>query len=142
MASTKDVRFKQYAVIEFLSVEDRPPKEIHQRLKMVYREACVDYSTVCRWVSTLKGGDPTESILRDQKHSGRPLSASNAANQKAVDKMILGNRCIKQKDIAKELKISKERVQHIITDILDHAILHHDNARPHTSRQTEEALHN
>ncbi|GFR72727.1 hypothetical protein ElyMa_000385800 [Elysia marginata] len=48
----------------------------------------------------------------------RPLSASNAADHKAVDKMILGNRCIKQKDIAKELEISKERVQHIITDIL------------------------
>ncbi|GFR88170.1 transposase [Elysia marginata] len=32
--------------------------------------------------------------------------------------MILGNRRMKQKDIAKELEISKERVQHIITDIL------------------------
>ncbi|GFR72924.1 protein CASP [Elysia marginata] len=32
--------------------------------------------------------------------------------------MILGNRCIKQKDIAKELEIAKERVQHIITDVL------------------------
>ncbi|GFR98298.1 histone-lysine n-methyltransferase setmar-like protein [Elysia marginata] len=32
--------------------------------------------------------------------------------------MILGNRRIKQKDIAKQLEISKERVQHIITDIL------------------------
>ncbi|GFR89924.1 transposase [Elysia marginata] len=66
----------------------------------------------------MKGGDPTESILRDQKRSGRPLSASNAANQKAVDRMILSNRRIKQKYIAKELEISKERVQHIITDIL------------------------
>ncbi|GFR86761.1 histone-lysine n-methyltransferase setmar-like protein [Elysia marginata] len=32
--------------------------------------------------------------------------------------MILGNRRIKQKDIAKELEISRERVQHTITDIL------------------------
>ncbi|GFR88109.1 transposase [Elysia marginata] len=32
--------------------------------------------------------------------------------------MILGNRRIKQKDIAKELEVSKEKVQHIITDIL------------------------
>ncbi|GFS07593.1 histone-lysine n-methyltransferase setmar-like protein [Elysia marginata] len=85
---------------------------------MVYREACVDYSTVCRWVSSLKGGDPTESILRDQKRSGKPLSPSNAANQKAVHKIILDNRPIEQKDIAKELEISKERVQHIIKDIL------------------------
>ncbi|GFR59978.1 histone-lysine n-methyltransferase setmar-like protein [Elysia marginata] len=87
---------------------------------MVYREACVDYSTVCRWVSSLKGGDPTESILRDQKRSGKPLSASNAADQKAVGKIILGNWRIKQKDTAKEIEILKERVQHkfIITDIL------------------------
>ncbi|GFR94459.1 histone-lysine n-methyltransferase setmar-like protein [Elysia marginata] len=84
---------------------------------MVYREACAGYSTIYRWVSSLKGGDPTESILRDQKRSGRPLSASKAANQKAVDKMILDNRRIKQNDIAKELEISQERVQHTITDI-------------------------
>ncbi|GFR75980.1 mariner transposase [Elysia marginata] len=32
--------------------------------------------------------------------------------------MIFGNRRIKQKDIAKELEISKERFQHIIADIL------------------------
>ncbi|GFS09030.1 histone-lysine N-methyltransferase SETMAR [Elysia marginata] len=32
--------------------------------------------------------------------------------------MILGNRRVKQKDIAKELESLKERVQHIITDIL------------------------
>ncbi|GFR81599.1 histone-lysine N-methyltransferase SETMAR [Elysia marginata] len=48
------------------------------------------------------------------------MSASNAANQKAVDKMILGNRRIKQKDFAKELEISKERVLNIITDILSY----------------------
>ncbi|GFR83516.1 histone-lysine N-methyltransferase SETMAR [Elysia marginata] len=32
--------------------------------------------------------------------------------------MILDNRCIRLKNIAKELEISKERVQHTITDIL------------------------
>ncbi|GFR71357.1 histone-lysine n-methyltransferase setmar-like protein [Elysia marginata] len=118
MASTKDVRFKLRAGIEFLSVEGRSPKEINQWFKLSYGEACVYYSTVCRWVSSLKGGDPTESILRDQKRLGRPLIASNVANQKTVDSMILGNRRIKQKDNAKELEISKERVQHVTTDIL------------------------
>ncbi|GFS24255.1 histone-lysine N-methyltransferase SETMAR, partial [Elysia marginata] len=52
--------------------------------------------------------------------------------------MIFGNRRIKQKDIAKELEISKERLQHIITDILGYRKV---PARPHTSRQIEETLH-
>ncbi|GFR91616.1 histone-lysine n-methyltransferase setmar-like protein [Elysia marginata] len=123
MSSRRRRRQRQaYSALQLSTLEGEF-KVDHQRksingLKMVYREAYLVYSTVGRWVSSLKGGDPTESILRDQKRSGRPLSASNAANQKAVDKMILGNRRIKQKDIAKELEISKERAQHIITDIL------------------------
>ncbi|GFR72797.1 histone-lysine N-methyltransferase SETMAR [Elysia marginata] len=36
----------------------------------------------------------------------------------------------------RKLKVRLKRVRPI-----KHAILHHDNARPHTSRQTEEALH-
>ncbi|GFR61082.1 histone-lysine N-methyltransferase SETMAR [Elysia marginata] len=43
--------------------------------------------------------------------------------------MILGNRRIKQKGIAKELKISKERVQHIITDILGYRKVSATSAR-------------
>ena len=50
-----DVRFKQRAVIEFLTVEKVPPIEIHRRMKAVYGDQRVDVSTVRCWVRRFKG---------------------------------------------------------------------------------------
>ena len=48
--SFSDVRSKQRAVVEFLTVEKVPPIEIHRRMQPVYGDQCVDVSTVRRWV--------------------------------------------------------------------------------------------
>ena len=45
-----DVRFKQRAVIEFLTAKKVPPVVIHRRMPAVYGDQCVDVSTVRRWV--------------------------------------------------------------------------------------------
>jgi hypothetical protein len=42
----EDARFKQRAVIEFLTAEKIPPIEIHRRMQTVYGDKCVDVSTV------------------------------------------------------------------------------------------------
>ena len=54
MEEFSDVRFKQRAVIEFLTAGKVPPSEIHRRMQAVYGDHCVDVSTVRRWVSWLK----------------------------------------------------------------------------------------
>ena len=50
MEEFSDVRFKQRAVIEFLTAEKVPLIEIHRRMQAVYGIQCVDVSTVRRWV--------------------------------------------------------------------------------------------
>jgi len=50
MEEFSDVRFKQRAVIEFLTAGNVPPIEIHRRMQDVYGDRCVDVSTVRRWV--------------------------------------------------------------------------------------------
>ena len=52
-----DVRFKERAVIEFLSAEKVPPIEIHRRIQAVYGYQCVDESTVRCWVRRFKDGE-------------------------------------------------------------------------------------
>ena len=47
-----------------------------------------------------------------------PLSASDTAHREKVDCMIRANRRVKQKEIADEVGISKERVHHIATTVL------------------------
>jgi transposase len=51
-----DVRFKQSAVIEFLTAEKVLPIEIQRRMQAFYGDRCVDVSTVRRWVRCFKDG--------------------------------------------------------------------------------------
>ncbi|GFN89088.1 histone-lysine N-methyltransferase SETMAR-like protein [Plakobranchus ocellatus] len=78
----------------------------------------VPWWPVCKWVRIFKGEDPRETILRDRKHLGRPLSASVTAHREKVYCMIRANRRVKQKEIAYAVGILKERVHHIVTTVL------------------------
>jgi len=57
MEEFSDVRFKQRAVIEFLTAEKVPPIEIHRRMQAVNGDHCVGMSTVRHWVRWFKDGE-------------------------------------------------------------------------------------
>ena len=120
MATSNDLLIKQRSVIEFLAAEGYSAANIHARMKIVYGEMCISDCALRKWVRIFKGQDPRETILRDRKRSGRPLSASDTAHREKVDCMIRANRRVKQKEIADEVGISKERVHHIATTVLDY----------------------
>jgi len=66
MEEFSDVRFKQSAVIEFLTAEKVPPIEIHRRMQAVYGDQCVDVSTVRRWARRFKDGEFVQVDLSDK----------------------------------------------------------------------------
>ena len=66
MEEFSDVRFKQSAVIEFLTAEKVPPNEIHRRMQAVYGDQCVDVSTVRRWARRFKDGEFVQVDLSDK----------------------------------------------------------------------------
>jgi len=66
MEKFSDVRFKQRAVIEFLTVEKVPPIEIHRRMQAVYGDQRLDVSTVRRWVRRFKDGEVGQADLSDK----------------------------------------------------------------------------
>ena len=74
MEEFSDVRFKQLAVIEFLTAEEVPPIEIHRRMQSVYGDQCVDLSRVRRWIRRFKDGELGQADLSDQTRSGRPVT--------------------------------------------------------------------
>ena len=100
MATSNDLLIKQRSVIEFLAAEGCSAANIHARMKTVYGEMCISDSAVRKWVRIFKGENPIETIVRDRKRSGRPLSASDTAHREKVDCMIRANRRVKQKEIA------------------------------------------
>jgi hypothetical protein len=65
-AKVSEVRFKQRAVLEFLTAERVPPIEIHRRMQTVYGDRCVDVSTVRRWVRRFKDGEMGQADLSDK----------------------------------------------------------------------------
>jgi len=62
MEEFSDIRFKQRAVIEFLTAEKFPPIEIHRRMQAVYGDQCVDVSTARRWVRRFKDGELGQAV--------------------------------------------------------------------------------
>ena len=102
----------------FFAAEGCSAANIHARMKTVYGEMCILDSAVRKWLSIFKGEGPRETIVRDRKRSGRPLAASDTAHREKIDCMIRANRRVKQKEIADEVGITKERVHHIITTVL------------------------
>ena len=66
MEEFSDVRFKQRAVIEFLTAEKVPPIEIQRRMQAVYGDQCVDVSTVRRWKRRFKDGNLGRTDLSDK----------------------------------------------------------------------------
>ncbi|GFN73869.1 histone-lysine N-methyltransferase SETMAR-like protein [Plakobranchus ocellatus] len=120
MATSNDLLnlIKQRSVIEFLADEGCFAANIYARTKTVYGEMSISDCAVCKSVRIFKREDPRETILRDRKRSGRPLSISNTAHREKVECMIRANRRAKQKEIADEVGISKERVHDIVTIVL------------------------
>ena len=91
MEEFSDVRFKQRAVIEFLTAEKVPQIEIHRRMQAVYGDHCVGVSTVRRWVRRFNDGELEQADLSDKTRSGRPVTASDQLHQDRVEELIRGN---------------------------------------------------
>ena len=90
MEEFSDVRFKQCAVIEFLTMEKVPPTEIHRRMQAIYGDQCVDVSTVRCWVRRFKDGELGQADLSDKTRSERPVTASDQLHQDCVGELIRG----------------------------------------------------
>ena len=96
MIVPKQSRQKQEVVIEFLLSEGETDQNISRRLKQVYGDGAIDYSTVTRWVKQINDGqgEPAESDLCDRPRNGRPSSAQSSANIDQADALIKENRRI------------------------------------------------
>ena len=105
-------------LLNFLTAEGCSAANIYQRMKSVYGDMCVSDGVVRKWVRVFKGEDPKQTTVFDRKRPGRPLSAPDTNHQEAIDSLVRANRRIKQKEIAYEVGISKERVHHIVRSIL------------------------
>ena len=99
---------KQRVVIELLLSKGETAQNINRRLKQVYSDDTIDYSTVTRWVKQINDGQEelTESNLCDRPRSGRPSSAHSSANIDQADALIKENKHITINELVESLGVS------------------------------------
>ena len=114
MAACEDNVFRQKAVIEFLTKECATAKNISDRLKIVYGDNSLSYTSVRRWVAHFKNGNDD---ICDNPRSGRPPSAATAENKATVDDLIRSDRRVSCRIIAESLGIGHSTVQTIISEL-------------------------
>src|SRR6476619_7374733 len=114
MADCVDNVFRQKSVIEFLTKEGATAKNISDRLKIIYGENSLSYTSVRRWVVHFKNGNDD---ICDKPHSGRPPSAATADNKATVDGLIRSDRRVSCRIIAESLGIGHSTVQTIICEL-------------------------
>lgn len=71
---------------------------------------------VRRWVLRVKCCVVGKANISDQDRNWRLVTVTDAAHKQKVDDLVQTNRRIKQSEIAVALGISKERVQHILSE--------------------------
>jgi len=107
------------AVIKFIiSLQGKAPKEIHAILRETIGEHAPTYATVKNWVAQFKGSDfSTSDAPRPGRH--KLVTTLEMEIVDHIHELILKDRRISAKSIAKQMGISRERVGAIIHEDLD-----------------------
>ncbi|KAG7313617.1 hypothetical protein JYU34_000775 [Plutella xylostella] len=103
------------AVLKYLFLKGNAPTQIKDELDSVYGDSSPSFTTVKFWAAELKRG--CKSFRHDER-SGRPKTATTDDNIAKVHEMVLDDRRIKVREIAEAMKMSRERVCHILNQDL------------------------
>jgi hypothetical protein len=104
-------KFEYRAVIKYLVKKGKCAKEINEELLATYQQCSPSYATVKRWTRLFKDG---RGSIKDDEHPGPSCTVVTDENIKKVEKLVLEDRRIRVRQIAGELKISKDRVGEIL----------------------------
>jgi len=109
------INIETRAVIKFIFLQGKAPKEIHPILTQTLREHAPSYATVKNWVAQFKRGDFSTC---DAPRPGRLKTVTTSEIIDKIHELILEYRRSSTKSIAEQLGISREWVGSIIHEDL------------------------
>jgi hypothetical protein len=77
-------RNKQRPVVEFLNVENAPPADIQQQIKVVYKDDNVDVGTDEGWTERVCDANLVHADISRTEHSGMRRTANEEAPRNYV----------------------------------------------------------
>ena len=108
-------KFEHRSIIKFLVLEGQSPSNIHERMTAVYGDSAPSRTMVFEWARRFKDGHLN---IEDSPRSGRPISAIDEKNIKAIENLVVEDRRITIQEIAEILGISSGTVHEILHDHL------------------------
>jgi len=107
---------EQYrSVTRFLFLEGKSRSEIKELLDAVYGDSSPSMATVKNWFNEFQRG---RTSVFDEPRPGAPKTATTEANVTKIHDLVLADRRLKIREIAKTVGMSKDRVGHILHEIL------------------------
>lgn len=111
------------SVIRFLFLQGKPLSEIKNRLDAVYGASSPSMATVQNWFNEFARGRTSvfDEPRRRPGAAGAPKTPKTAVTDETIGKvhdLVLADRQLKAREIAETTGISKERVGHILYEIL------------------------
>ena len=103
------------AVIKFFTRKGLNTTEISKELDNVYKDSASSYCNVAKWVAEFK--DP-ERAFEDAPRMGRPSTITVDQNIEAIERIVMRDRQISIRRLAKELAISKTTIHEIMDNQL------------------------
>ena len=107
---------KTRAVIVYIFLQGKGPKEIHAILTEILGEHAQSFATVKNWVAQFKRGDFSTCVA---PRPGRTKTVTTPDIIDQIHELILKDRRISAKSIAEQLGFSRERIESIILEDLD-----------------------
>ncbi|XP_065671876.1 protein GVQW3-like [Hydra vulgaris] len=102
------------AVINYL-LKGNTPTQIKDEMDSVYGDSAPPFTTVKFWAAEFKRG---RQSLGDDERSGHLKTATTDENIAKVHQTVLDDRRIKVREIAEVMNISKQRICHMLHEIL------------------------
>ncbi|XP_023725115.1 uncharacterized protein LOC111874122 [Cryptotermes secundus] len=100
--ATSGEKVEACTVMQFLHLQGKSAKEIHDQMIAMYQEGVPSYDTVIRWKRHFHCG---QTNLEDEPQSGRPSLAEELGIVAQVEALILSDRCITIEAIIREVHI-------------------------------------
>jgi len=98
-----------------LILEGKSSSEIKERLDAVYGDSSPSMATVINWFNEFERG---RTLVFDKPRPGAPKTDTTEDNVTKIHHFVLADRRLKIREIADTVGMSKDRVGHILHDIL------------------------